>query len=123
MPIIKTILVMITFLVLTNATYAQSRECEDAMYQAESYADDLESRAKKLMRCASNEGAHDLEKRAKKLQRCAWYDDYTDDCYFEFRKVKREYSKAEVCSKEYKKTKSVFSDYESAVSEVISYCD
>jgi len=120
---VKVIFTIIVFLVFSNTTYAQSEECEDAMYDAESYADDLESRAKKLRRCASNEDAPDLERRAKKLQSCAGYDDYTDDCYSEFRKVKREYSNAEVCYSEYRKTKSAFSDYESAVSEVSSYCD
>ena len=120
---IRVTILLASSLVLANTAFAQSEECEDAMYEAESYADDLESRAKKLRRCASAEDAYDLERRAKKLQSCAGYDDYTDDCYSEFRKVKRAYSNVEVCDSEYRKTKSAFSDYESAVSEVSSYCD
>jgi hypothetical protein len=116
--------VLLCFLfAIVNTAYAESEECEAAKSDAESYAYDLESKAKKLRRCASNEGASDLEYRAKKLQSCASYADYTDDCYSEFRKVKREYSNTEVCYREYKKTKNAFSDYESSVSDVSSYCE
>ena len=106
-----------------NVVYAQSEDCEVAMSEAESYASDLEITAKKLRRCASNEEAPDLEYRAKKLQSCAGWADYTDDCYSEFRKVKREYSNTEACDREYRKTKSIFSYYESAVSDASNYCE
>lgn len=106
----------------SDITYAESQECESAKSDAESYAYDLESIAKKLRQCASNEGAGDLEYRAKKLQSCAGYSDFTDDCYSEFQKVKREHLD-EVCYGDYRRVKSAFSYYESAVSEVSSYCD
>jgi len=121
---IKNILFSVTILFsFSNSAYSQSEECEDAMYEAESYADDLESRAKKLRNCTSSEGTADLERRSKKLQSCAGWDDYTDDCSSEFRKVKREHSNVDVCYSEYRKTKNALSDYESAVSEVSYYCD
>ena len=114
---------LILFSVHPQITYGQSEECTAAQSDAEDYASELDSKAKKLRRCASSEGAEDLERRAKKLQRCAGYMDFSDDCYSEFRKVKREYYNAEVCYREYKKTKSAFSDYESSVSDVSSYCE
>ena len=64
-----------------------SGECRDARSEAQSAADDLERRAKKLMRCAKSEN-------------------FDDDCRREFRKVK-----------------SAHRNYESAVSEVQSYCN
>lgn len=48
----------------------------------------------------------DLETYTKRLYRCLEGNDLTDDCYSEFRRVK-----------------SYHSDFESAVSEVSSYCD
>lgn len=50
----------------------------------------------------------DLEYKIKRLHRCVQYQygEHTDDCYSEFRKVK-----------------SLHSDYESSVSDVSSYCD
>lgn len=48
----------------------------------------------------------DLEKYAKRLYSCAEENDLTDDCHGEFRRIK-----------------SVYSDFEDAVSEVESYCD
>ncbi|QSP95506.1 hypothetical protein LPB19_03555 [Marinobacter salinisoli] len=48
----------------------------------------------------------DLETYAKRLYRCVEGNDLTDDCYSEFRRVK-----------------SYHSDFESAVSDVSSYCD
>lgn len=50
--------------------------------------------------------AEDLASRAGRLKSCAENTDYSDDCSSEFRRVK-----------------SAFSDYESAVSEVSSDCD
>ncbi len=114
---------LILIMAYPQITYGQSEECSSAQSDAEDYASDLESKAKKLRRCASSEGVEDLERRAKKLQRCAGYVDFSDDCYSEFRKVKREYNNSEVCYREYRRTKSAFSDYESAVSEVSSYCE
>ncbi len=117
---------IVSFTILISSTdtaYGQSEECEEAMYETETYAVELESRAKKLRRCASSEDASDLEYRAKKLQSCAGWNDYTDDCSSEFRKVKREYSNLDVCYREYRKTKSAFSDYESAVSEISYSCE
>lgn len=49
---------------------------------------------------------NDLIGYTKKLKSCLEYSDLTDDCYSEFRRVK-----------------SYHSDYESAVSEVQSYCN
>jgi hypothetical protein len=119
----KTVISVSIILLSVSFLNAQSEECENAISDAESYAYDLERASKKLRHCASNENASDLERRAKKLQSCASYSDSTDDCYYEFRKVKREYSNAEVCYYEYKKVKNIFSDYESSVSDVSSYCD
>lgn len=48
----------------------------------------------------------DLEGYVKRLYRCVEGNDLTDDCYSEFRRVK-----------------SAHSDFESAVSDVGSYCD
>ena len=48
----------------------------------------------------------DLESYTKRLYRCVDGNDLTDDCYSEFRRVK-----------------SAHSDFESAVSDVGSYCD
>lgn len=48
----------------------------------------------------------DLETYTKRLYRCVEGNDLTDDCYSEFRRVK-----------------SYQSDFESAVSDVSSYCD
>ena len=48
----------------------------------------------------------DLEGYVKRLYRCVEDNDLTDDCYSEFRRVK-----------------SAHSDFESAVSDVNSYCD
>jgi hypothetical protein len=48
----------------------------------------------------------DLEGYIKRLYRCVEDNDLNDDCYSEFRRVK-----------------SAYSDFESAVSDVSSYCD
>ena len=48
----------------------------------------------------------DLEGYTKRLYKCVEGNDLTDDCYSEFRRVK-----------------SAHSDFESAVSDVSSYCD
>ena len=118
------ILVITLFLVGIHPqnTYGKNEECRSAQSDAENYAYDLESNAKKLTRCASSEDASDLEYRAKRLQRCAGWMDFSDDCYTEFRRVKREYSAADVCDREYRRTNSAFIDYESAVSDVSSFC-
>ena len=50
--------------------------------------------------------ASDLSESARRLQRCAEYRDFSDDCSTVFRRVR-----------------SYHSDYESAVSEVMLYCD
>ncbi len=50
--------------------------------------------------------ASDLASYSRRLQRCAENGDYSDDCSTEFRRVR-----------------SSHSDYESAVSEVSSYCE
>ena len=64
-----------------------SSDCRDAWDNADSYASDVASYAKRLVRCVES-------------------GDYHDDCYSEFRRVK-----------------SAHSDYESAASEVSSYCN
>jgi len=69
------------------AQYGYGTECEDARSRAESVASDLSSYARRLEQCADNQ-------------------DFSDDCYTEFRRVK-----------------SAHGDYESAVSEVSSYCE
>lgn len=118
------ILVITLFLVgiYSQDTYGQSEECRSAQSNAEDSAYELESNARRLTRCASSEDASDLEYRARRLQRCAGWMDFSDDCYSQFRRVKREYSAAEVCDREYRRTRSAFSDYESAVSDVSSWC-
>jgi len=50
--------------------------------------------------------ASDLGGYARRLQQCAESEDFGDDCSTEFRRVK-----------------SAYSDYESAVSDVSSYCN
>lgn len=57
-------------------------------------------------RDSARSAASDLVDYARRLQRCAGNGDFTDDCSTEFRRVV-----------------STQSDYESAVSEVSSYCD
>ncbi len=54
----------------------------------------------------ANNSAGDVASYAKRLVRCVESGDYHDDCYSEFRRVK-----------------SAHSDYESAASEVSSYCN
>ena len=72
---------------IAYAQYGYNTECEDARSSAESAASDLSSYARRLAQCADNQ-------------------DFSDDCYTEFRRVK-----------------SAHGDYESAVSEVSSYCE
>ena len=57
-------------------------------------------------RTTAESAASDLASYSKRLQRCAENGDYSDDCSSEFRRVR-----------------SSHSDYESAVSEVLSYCE
>ncbi len=57
-------------------------------------------------RSAAESAASDLAGHSKRLQRCAESGDYSDDCSTEFRRVR-----------------SSHSGYESAASEVSSYCD
>jgi hypothetical protein len=57
-------------------------------------------------RSRAESAASELAGYARRLQRCAEGQDFTDDCSSEFRRVKNAYS-----------------DYESAVSEVSSYCN
>lgn len=118
----KVVILLFLFTFATTA-HAESEECVVAKSNAESYAYDLDSQANKLRQCASNKRASGLEYSANQLQLCARSADYTNDCYSEFRKVKREYSNIEVCYREYKKTKNSFSDYEIIVFDVSSYCE
>lgn len=84
------ILVLITiFTIFTSYVNASSEDCKNAKDDAESVRSDLENYTKKLYRCVQYQS-----------------DDFSDDCYSEFRRVK-----------------SYHSDFESAVSEVRSYCD
>lgn len=69
-----------------SAQYGYGSNCEDATSEAESAASDLAGYARRLQQCAENE-------------------DFSDDCYTEFRRVK-----------------SAYDSYESAVSEVSSNC-
>jgi hypothetical protein len=55
---------------------------------------------------SAESAASDLSSYSRRLQRCAEAGDYSDDCSTEFRRVR-----------------SAHSDYESAVSEVSSYCE
>jgi len=57
-------------------------------------------------RSSAESAAIDLADYSRRLQRCAEAGDYSDDCSSEFRRVR-----------------SSHSDYESAVSEVSSYCE
>jgi hypothetical protein len=57
-------------------------------------------------RSRAESAASDLAGYARRLQRCAEGQDFTDDCSSEFRRVR-----------------SAYDDYESAVSEVSSYCN
>jgi hypothetical protein len=70
-----------------SAQYGYSSDCEDARNDAESAASDLAGYARRLQQCAENE-------------------DFSDDCYTEFRRVK-----------------SAYDSYESTVSEVSSDCE
>ncbi|MFZ3185959.1 MAG: hypothetical protein WA173_17670 [Pseudomonas sp.] len=71
----------------TSMQYGYASECEDATDTAESAASDLADYSRKLQQCAESE-------------------DYSDDCDYEFRRVK-----------------SAFDDYESSVSDVSNYCE
>ena len=57
-------------------------------------------------RSNAESAASDLASYSRRLQRCADNGDFSDDCSSEFRRVR-----------------SAHGDYESAVSEVSSYCD
>ena len=57
-------------------------------------------------RNTAESAAYDLASYSKRLQRCAENGDYSDDCYTEFRRVR-----------------SSHNDYQSAISQVSSYCD
>ncbi len=57
-------------------------------------------------RSSAESAAGELASYARRLQRCAENGDYSDDCSSDFRRVR-----------------SSHSDYESAVSEVSSYCE
>lgn len=70
-----------------SAQYGYDSDCEDARNSAESAAGELSSYARRLEQCADNQ-------------------DFSDDCYAEFLRVK-----------------SAYDDYESAVSDVSSYCE
>ena len=70
-----------------SAQYDYDSACADSKNNAESAASDLASYARRLQQCAENE-------------------DFTDDCYTEFRRVK-----------------SAYEEYESSVSSVSSDCN
>lgn len=57
-------------------------------------------------RDSAQSAASDLASYSRRLQRCAESEDFTDDCSAEFYRVN-----------------SAYQDYESAVSDVSSYCD
>jgi hypothetical protein len=57
-------------------------------------------------RDSAESAASDLASYSRRLQRCAEAGNYSDDCSSEFRRVRNSHS-----------------DYESAVSEVSSYCE
>ena len=69
------------------------------------YSDDSSEECREAREEAES-AASDLENAARRLANCAASQDYDDDC-----------------SSEYYRVRSAYDDYESAVSDVSSYCD
>lgn len=57
-------------------------------------------------RIEAESAASKLSSYAERLQQCVYIADFSDDCYIEFRRVKSSYD-----------------DYESAVSNISTYCE